>query len=67
MRPQNFAFPNEMDLLSDLVLKAQVALLTAPWCIISLAWVSDQPTFGLFLALDVKYHVTKALPSCQSS
>jgi hypothetical protein len=29
---------------------------------INLAWVEDQPSFGLLLALAVKYQVTKALP-----
>jgi hypothetical protein len=43
-------------------LKTPTAFLTVPWCIISLARVSGQPTLGFLLAIAVKYQFTKALP-----
>jgi hypothetical protein len=51
-----------------LALKTQMALLTAPFCIINkLSIGMGQPMFGLLLALAVKYHVTKALPWYRNS
>jgi hypothetical protein len=57
-----FHFPIRWICYATLALKTQTAHLIATWCIINIAWISGQPTFGVLLVVGVKYHVTKALP-----